>query len=426
MPALNILGPMRGSWIRGALPALLLVGAAAADDWPQFRGAHQGVSLETGLPLRWSSASGLAWKTRLPGPGHSSPVVWGDRVFLTAFEPHGAIGNLIWWRSGRLLVLCLEASSGRVLWQHEVPVERIEELHSTNAPASPTPVTDGQRVYAYFGSFGLVALDFDGRRVWEKPLGPFPNDWGSASSPILYGDLLLLNCDTDGDDFLLAVDKATGRTVWQAPRTGATRSWPTPVVWSAEGGDQVVVSGSGRVKGYDPKDGRELWTVDGLTTWVTPTPVTANGLLYVASDGPGGNVVMAIRPGGRGNVTSSHVAWRYDQAAPYSSSPVADGGYLYTVKNGGIMTCFDALRGSVVWQERLPARGNYYASLVAGQGRVYALSEEGDGTVVEAGRTFKVLASNALGERTLATPAISRGRLFIRSDQTLFAIAGER
>lgn len=412
----------------GLLAVLLLAPAAPSlgEDWPQFRGPHQGVSRETGLPLHWSVTAGLAWRTTLPGPGHSSPIVWGDRIFLTAFEPHGAIGNLIWWRSGRLLVLCLDAASGRILWRHEVPTERIEELHSTNAPASPTPVTDGQRVYAYFGSFGLIALDLEGRKVWEKPLGPFPNDWGSASSPILYGDLLLLNCDTDGDDFLLAVDKATGRTVWQASRNGATRAWPTPVVWSTEDGDQIVVSGSGRVKGYDPKDGREVWTVDGLTTWVTPTPVAADGLLYVASDGPGGNVIMAIRPGGHGNVTSSHVAWRYDQAAPYSSSPVVDGDYLYTVKNGGIMTCFDARRGSVVWQERLPARGNYYASLLAGDGRVYALSEDGEATVVEAGRSFKVLASNALGERTMATPAISGGRVFLRSDQTLFAVGGVR
>ena len=414
--------------MRASLLSILALASAAtlaAEDWPQFRGAHQGVSTETGLPLRWSAGSGLAWKVRLPGPGHSSPIVWGDRIFVTAFEPRGAMGNLIWWRSGRLLVVCLEARSGRVLWQHEVAVREVEKLHSSNAPASPTPVTDGQRVYAYFGSFGLVALDFQGRRVWEKALGPFPNDWGSASSPILHGNLLLLNCDSDGDDdYLLAVDKATGRTVWKAARTGATRSWPTPMVWSEGGGDQIVMSGSGRVKAYDPKDGRELWSVEGLTTWVTPTPVAAHRLPYVASNGPGGNVVMAIRPGGHGNVTGTHVAWRYDKAAPYSSSPVVVGDHLYTVKNGGVMTCFDARSGAVQWQERLPARGSYYASLVAGEGRVYALSEEGEATVVEAAKTFKVLGTGALGERTMATPAISGGRLFIRSDETLFAIAG--
>lgn len=415
--------------MRLTLVSTLCVAAAvslAAEDWPQFRGARQGVSFETGLPLRWSASSGLAWKTPLPGPGHSSPVVWGDRIFLTAFQPQGAVSNLIWWRSGRLLLLCLDRQSGRILWQREVPVRRIEALHSTNAPASPTPVTDGQRVFAHFGSFGLIAFDFEGRKLWEKPLGPFPNDWGSASSPILYRDLLLLNCDTDGEDFLLAVDKTTGRTLWKTSRPHATRAWPTPLIWSADGEDQVVVSGSGRVKAYDPKDGRELWGVEGLTTWVTPTPVAAHGLLFVASNGPGGNVVMAIRRGGRGDVTATHVAWRYDRSAPYSSSPVVVGDHLYTVKNGGVFTCFDARTGAVVWQERLPARGNYYASLIAGDGRVYALSEDGEASVVEAGKTFRILASNALGERTMATPAVSGGRLFIRSDASLFAVGPGR
>src|SRR5262245_41616421 len=401
---------------------LLAAPAAAPEDWPQFRGARQGVSLETGLPLEWGAGSGVAWKTPLPGPGHSSPIVWGDRIFLTAFEPSGKLGNLIWWRSGRLLVLCLDRATGRVLWQKEVPVERLEKLHSTNAPASPTPVTDGQRVYVYFGSVGLLAFDLEGRKLWEKPLGPFPNDWGSASSPILYHDLLLLNCDTDAEDFLLAVDKATGKTVWKTSRSDVARSWATPLVWSGDGPDQIVVSGSGRVKGYDPRDGHALWMLDWLTTWVTPTPVTAHGLLFVASDGPGGNVVMAIKPGGSGNVTSTHVAWRYDGSAPYSSSPLALGDHLYLVKNGGVMTCLEAATGHVVWQQRLPAWGSYYASLIGGDGRVYALSEARDATVVSAGPTFKVLSSNALRERTMATPAISGGRLYIRSDGSLFAI----
>lgn len=412
---------VRGS--RFLLAAMLLVARpSAAENWPQFRGARQGVSLETGLPLDWSPSAGVAWKTPLPGPGHSSPIVWEDRIFLTAFEPKGSLNNLIWWRSGRLLVLSLDRATGRVLWRKEVPAARIEDLHSTNAPASPTPVTDGQRVYVYFGSFGLLAFDLEGRKLWEKPLGPFPNDWGSASSPILYGDLLLLNCDTDSEDFLLAVDKATGRTVWKTSRSDVARSWTTPVIWSGSAGDQIVVSGSGQVKGYDPRDGRELWVVDGLTTWVTPTPVTAHGLLFVASNGPGGNVVMAIKPGGRGNATASHVAWRYDRSAPYSSSPVVLGDNLYLIKNGGVMTSLDARSGRVVWQERLQARGAYYASLIAGEGRLYAFSEDGEATVVEAGNSFKVVGTGAVRERTMATPAISGGRLYIRSDASLFAI----
>jgi outer membrane protein assembly factor BamB len=339
---------------------------------------------------------------------------------VTAFRSEG--GLLSYFRPrGALLVLAVDKASGRVLWEREVEADSIESLHGTNSPASPTPVTDGERIYVYFGSRGLVAFDLDGRRIWEKRLGPFPNAWGSASSPIVYRDLLLLNVDTDADDFLLALDRRTGETAWRTERSGS-RSWPTPAIWNLAGRDEIVVSGSGRVKAYDPRDGREIWTVDGLTQWVAPTPVTAHGLLFVASNGPGGNVVMAIRPGGRGNVTSSHVAWRHLRGAPYNASPLVVGDYLYVVKNGGLMTCLNARTGEPVWQERLPFRGDYYSSPVAGDGKIYVISEEGGATVLAAGRAYEVIARNDLGERTMATPAISDGQFFIRTDDALYAI----
>ena len=389
------------------------VASASADNWPQFRGAgSQGISTETKLPVKWSATSNVRWKTALPGPGHSSPIIWGNRIFLTAFNQS----------KNQLLVLALDKESGKVLWERPVPAQRIEEYHSTNAPASPTPATDGKNVYVYFGSSGLTCFDFAGNKVWENRFGPFPNEWGSASSPVLYGDMLLLNVDTDGEDFLLAVNKNTGKTIWKTSRSDVDRSWPSPVIWNAAGRDEIVVSGSGRVKSYDTKDGRELWTVDGLTKWVTPTPVMAHNLLYVASNGPGGNIVMAIRPGGRGNVTKTHVAWRYDKAAPYSSSPVVVGDYLYTVKNGGVMTCLNAKTGELAWQERLPAKGNYYASLIAADGKIYALDEEGKATVVAAKPAYELISSNDMGERCMASPAISGGQLFIRSDENLFCI----
>ena len=187
-----------------------------------------------------------------------------------------------------------------------------------------------------------------------------------------------------------------------------------------------MVSGSGRAKAYDPADGRELWTVDGLTLWVTPTPVTAHGLLYVASNGPGGNTIMAIRPGGRGNITGTHVAWRYDRSAPYTSSPVIAGDYLYAVRNGGVMTCLNAKTGAPAWQERLPGRGDYYASLVAADGKIYALDEEGEATVIAAKPVFELLGTNRLGERCMASPAVSGGQIFIRSDSSLFSIGDAR
>lgn len=395
----------------------------AAENWPQFRGPSSlGLSVETNLPVKWSSTANVRWKTPLPGPGHSSPIVWHTRVFVTAYRRPQGLRSYFSSAGGQLSLLALDRETGRIVWERQVPVRQIEETHSTNSPASPTPVTDGTLIYTYFGSFGLVAYDFAGNKVWEKPLGPFPNAWGSASSPVLYGNLLILNCDTDAEDFLLAVDKTTGKTVWRTDRGDVERSWPTPYIWSADGRDEIVVSGSGRVRSYDPKTGRELWSAGGLTQWVAPTPVSAHGLLFVASNGPGGNIIMAIRPGGRGDITRSHVAWRYDRAAPYVPSPVVVGDFLYTVKDGGVMTCLNARTGALVWQQRLPAGGSYYASLVAADGKIYATSEDGVVTVVSAKGVFEPLAANAMGERTMATPAIAGGRIYIRTDENLYAI----
>jgi outer membrane protein assembly factor BamB len=416
------------------LTLLWMTSSTAADNWPQFRGPDsRGVSAERGIPVQWSPTEQVQWKTRLPGPGHSSPIVWGDRIFLTAFRSTAGILSRMTGTvtglmaaghrpSGQLFVLSLDRATGRVLWQREVGASQIEEIHSTNSPASPTPVTDGTLVYSYFGSRGLVAHDFGGAMVWEKPLGPYANEWGSASSPVLYGDALILNVDTDGDDFLLALDKRTGKTIWQTPRPNAERAWPTPVIWRQPGGDEIVISGSARVIGYDAKSGQERWRVEGLTRWVSPTPVITHGHLIVACGGPGGSFVLAIRPGGRGDVTRTHVAWRAERVAPYISSPVAVGDYVFTIRDGGIAACLDARNGHLVWQQRLAAGGSYYASPVAADGRIYVPSEEGVVTVLAAKPAFQVLATNDLGERTFARPAISAGAIFIRTDDHLWAI----
>lgn len=405
--------------VRVGLVCLSLTSAgAAAENWPQFRGpGGRGLSAERGLPARWGEGRGVRWKTPLPGPGHSSPVVWGERVFLTAYAPPKEA------RPGRLLVLCLNALTGKVLWEREVPVGQIERTGGANAPASPTPATDGRRVYVYFGSYGLVSFDFDGRKVWELPLGPFANEWGSASSPVLHGRLLLLNRTHEDGGFLLAVDKETGRTAWRTEHPRATPSFATPFVWEKEGGAEVVVSGSGFVKGFDPRTGRELWRVGGMPDGVAPTPVAAHGLLYVASNSQP-NFILAVRPGGRGDVTRTHVAWRHERAVISVPSPLVVGEHLYALRDGGVMTCLEARTGAVLWQQRLPGRGNYFASPVAGDGKIYAVSEEGEVAVVAAGPVYTLIASNRMGERTMATPAVSGSRVLIRTDENLYCVEG--
>jgi outer membrane protein assembly factor BamB len=384
----------------------------SADDWPQFRGPQGlGISTEGNLPEKWDDRTNIEWKTALPGPGHSSPVIWGNRIFLTAFQTQGP---------RRLVVLCLDKKTGDILWTRDIGARRFEAVHQTNSPASSTPVTDGRQVYTYFNSLGLICFDFAGRKIWEKRLGPFPIEWGSGSSPILYKDLLLLNCDTDGEDFLLAVEKKTGKTVWKTARPPAQRAWPSPLIWN----DQIIISGSGGVRAYDPKDGHELWVVEGTPKWVAPTPVAAHGLLYVTANGlDPENFVLAVRPGGSGNITASHIAWRYSKSVNSIPSPVVAGEYLYLVKNGGIMTCLKARTGELVWQERLPGRGDYYASPIAADGKIYALSEEGIMTVIRAKPSYDLISVNPLTERCLASPAISDGQIFIRSDNHLFCIA---
>ncbi len=401
----------------------------SAQDWPQFRGpTGQGLSNETGLPVVWSDTENVHWRTELPGPGHSSPVVAGDRIYLTAFrsDRRMPLARFFTAPRGQLVALALDKASGDILWERVIVEGELQDVHATNSPASPTPVTDGDRVYVFFGSVGLVCLDADGNELWRREFGEIPNEWGSASSPVLHDGLLLLNSDSDGDDFLIALDALTGETRWWTDRGRVSRSWSTPLIWEVDGRNQVVVSGSRQVKAYDASTGEEIWSVDGLTEWVAPTPITAHGLLYVVSNGPGGNVALAIRPGGRGDITDTHVAWRYERGASYVSSPVVVGDYLYMAKDGGIMTALDARTGELARQGRLPARGNYYASLLAADGQIYALNDDGEATVLVASPDFEVLSVNAVGERTLASIAVSGGQLLIRSDESLFAIGDPR
>ena len=397
-----------------ALLCALIGSGLRADNWPQFRGPQgQGVARASKLPLKWDARTNVRWKTALPGAGHASPVVWGERIFLTAYDK----------AARRLLLLCLDKTSGKIRWRRAVPAAQVEAVHEANTPASSTPVTDGEHIYVWFNSAGLFCFDFAGKLVWEKRLKMLPIEWGSASSPILHGDLLLLNCDSDAEDFLLAVDKYTGRTVWQTPRTEVERAWATPFMWNG----QIIVSGAGSLRAYEPQTGKEVWRVAGLPRWLGPTPVAGNGLLYVAANGRAPeNFLLALRPGGSGDVTQSHIAWRYDHEINAVPSPVVVGEHLFTVRNGGIVACLNALTGALLWQERLAARGDYYASPVVADGKLYVLSEEGVTSVLAAAPTFQLLSANPLDERCLASPAIADGCIFIRSDDSLFCIGPTR
>jgi outer membrane protein assembly factor BamB len=399
---------------------VVITPTAAAENWPQYRGpGGLGVSPEKGLPTKWGAGDGVLWKTKLPGPGHSSPVVWGDRLFLTAYAAAGGANR------GRLLVLSVDRLTGKILWEREVRAGQIERMGGANAPATPTPATDGRRVYVYFGSYGLVCFDFEGRKVWEREVAPCGGEFGSASSPVLHGRLLLLNCTSDAGGLLLAADKETGRTVWSAAHAQPALSFATPFVWDTGAGAQIVLVVSGHVKGFDPRTGRESWRVSGFPRGVAPTPVADGGLLYVASNAPPGFIV-AIRPGGGGDVTATHVAWRHDKGVVSVPSPLAVGGHLFALRDGGVLTCLDAKTGAVLWQQRLPARGNYFASPVAGDGKVYVVSEEGEVSVVAAKPVYELLATNSMRERTMASPAISAGGIFIRTDEHLYCVKGAR
>lgn len=358
----------------------------------------------------------------MPGQGNSSPVVWSDFVLLTTALP----GE----HPPRLALLAYDRRDGRLLWQAEVGPAR-GRSHSKNGYASATVATDGQRIYSFFGSTGLFCHDYSGQLVWRAELGNLDHMWGTAASPVLYRNLVIQLCDCEADSYVAAFDKMTGRQVWRTPRP-SSGCWTTPVLVTAEADGkprtELVVngtctkeSGGGLVIAYDPDDGRPLWQVRGTTELVTPTILVGDGLIYSTSgrNGP----ILAIRPGGSGDVTDTHVIWRHQRGGPYIPTGLVYNGRLYLLNDGGVLTCYDARTGSEIWRGRL--RGSFTASLVAADGRIYALEEQrGRVYVVAAGDAFQVIAENDLQDRILATPAIAGGELFVRTGSSLFCIGG--
>ncbi len=349
----------------------------------------------------------------MPGEGASSPIVWGEAVFVTSALDHGT----------RRVLHCLDRRTGKSRWQRETKDDNPERTSALAGHAAATPVTDGSRVVAFFGNAGAVCTDFEGRVLWRRRLGEFDSELGLASSPTLYGDRVILVCDHDGDrfrsfdSFLIALDLGTGETRWKTGRPGLARSWSTPIL----AGRELVVSAQDEVRGYDPETGLLLWQVRDALGWVTPSPVFGKGLVFAVAgkDGP----ALAVRPGGRGDVTATHVAWREERGGPYVCSPLLYGEYVYVHDEQGVLACREAATGRVVYRERL--RGRFTASAAAGDGKLYVTSEAGTTFVVRAGPEFQVLAENGLDEESLASPAISRGAIFLRTRAHLYCIRAD-
>ena len=407
---------------RSLFAALLLTACPLlrGEDWPEFRGpTGQGTSTAIGLPTEWSATKNVAWKVPVPGAGWSSPAISGGRIFLTTGVPNASGGV-------SLRALALDVASGRALWETEVfsaTEASVKPVHTKNSPASPTAIVEGDRIYLHFGHHGTACLDRAGKILWRNHSLRYDPLHGNGGSPALAGDRLVFNSDGTKDPFVVALEKATGEVAWKVPRGITVKSYfsfCTPLVISVNGRIQIITPGSGAVWALDPKDGREIWRVRyGEGYSVVPRPVFAHGLLFIAT-GFNRADLLAIRPDGEGDVTDTHVAWRTTKGAPLTPSVVVAGDELYGVADSGIATCWDAKTGTVHWQERL--EGNYSASPIVAEGKIFFLSEEGVGTVVKAAQTFEKIATNKLEERALASYAVADGALFIRTAGHLYRI----
>ena len=385
--------------------------------WSRWRGpSGQGVVAPGKYANTWSPKTNIKWRVQVPGTGNSSPIVWGDRLYLTTAQEGG----------GKLSLLAYSRADGRKLWETFIPQEGIEHVHQKNGHASATPVTDGQLIYGSFGRHGLAAFNVDGKIVWHRKFGVIDNYHGPAGSPVLYKDRIFLYQDHDGSPsqraFVAAFDTRTGKTLWETPRT-ETVGWGTPVVINTGERDELVVNSQRRVAAYDPASGRELWTVRGMTFEVIPTPVVGEGLVFASSGRAG--PTFAFRPGGSGDVTATHVAWSTPKGSPFVPSGVVHDGLLYLINDmQSILTVYEAKTGALVYQGRLGVaqREGFSASPVVVNGEVFLTNDDGETFVVKAGREFNLLHTNNLGERTLASPALVDGTWYWRTASSLVAV----
>jgi outer membrane protein assembly factor BamB len=392
---------------------MIEVTGEGAKYWPRWRGPSGQGQVPAGQYVdTWSATENVQWKVAVPGRGNSSPIVWGDRIFLTTAQHGGA----------KLSMLAYARKDGRLVWETAIPQEGVEYVHQKNGHASATPATDGELIYASFGRHGLAAFDFSGKLVWHHPIGHIDNYHGPAGSPVLYKDRIFLYQDQNRAAFVAAFDKKTGKTIWQTPRT-ETVGWGTAAVITTGRRDELIINGQRRVAAYDPDSGRELWTVRGMTFEVIPTPIVGHGLVFTSSGRAG--PTLAIRPGGSGDVTATHLAWSTPKGSPFVPSGIIVGDLLYLVNDmQSILTVYEAATGTLVYQGRMGVamREGFSASPVHVNGKLFFTNDDGQTFVVEAGREFKLLHVNEHGARTLASPALVDGTWYWRTDGHLLAI----
>jgi outer membrane protein assembly factor BamB len=412
------------------LPILLAALPAGGADWTQFRGPHgAGSSPETGLPTTWSETENLVWRAKLPGPGTSSPVVVGRRVYLTCYTGYGLEPGQGDMNDLMRHLVCIDRDRGAILWTRDFKPELPESKYqrgndSQHGYSSSTPASDGQRLYVFFGKAGVYGLDLDGKEIWHAGVGTRTGGWGSSNSPVLYRGLVIINASVESGS-LVALDKATGKEVWRAKGIGA--SWNTPVLVDVPGGGtELVVNESKAVIGFDPASGQELWRVGGFGGYVCPSVVAHQGVVYVVRTGSKAGGALAIKAGGRGEVSASHVLWRANGSSVVSS-PVYYDGRLYWA--GGTAVCLDAATGKELFRGRPSGNPRYYASALAADGKIYCVARFTGTNVIAANPPFKELAHNQFADdnsRTNASPIVSAGCLLLRTDRYLYCIGKKR
>ncbi len=455
--------------------------ALGSDLAPRYFRSDAGVPAVAGsLPDRFDTPEAKRWRSE-QDPGHSTPVLYGGKIFLTTYRS----------QTKELAIVALAEATGQLLWRNALTVPVIERTHQLGNPATATPACDGQRLFVFFGSYGLLCYDLDGKKLWEHPMGPFQDEYGAGSSPIVVDGKVILNQDHDRDCFLIAIDGASGKTVWKVARPDAVRSYATPAIWERDGHKELLVAGSLELAGYAPATGEKLWWLHGLARIVIPTPVPSGDRVYVASWTPGGdagrrlaldpwptalakwdknkdgklakgeidnpevldrffrmdldqdglldqkewerhaevfrkaqNAVLAFKPSGRGDLGEGGLVWKHLRGAPYVSTPLLDQGRLWVVKEGGIVTKLEAADGHLLQEERIPGFGNYFASPVAGDGKVYFASENGMVTVMANTAEWRVISSHEFHEKIYATPVIDHDRIYLRTEKALYCYQG--